>query len=53
MGLGLFWYLPIAWLAYIASQAVLRNNIGPPSVLLTISLLGLLLPIRRFWRQDG
>ncbi len=47
------WYLPLAFLAYVGSQAALGNSIVPPSVLLIISLLGLLLPIRRFWPADG
>ncbi len=47
------WYLPLAFLAYVGSQAALRNSIVPPSVLLIISLLGLLLPIRQFWPRHG
>jgi len=47
------WYLPIAWLAYIAGQALLGRVLVLPSVLLVVSVLGLLLRIRRFWRQDS
>lgn len=47
------WYLPVVFLAYIGSQAALGNSAAPPSVLLIISVLGLLLPIRRFWPTDG
>ncbi len=43
------WYLPAAWLAYIASQVVLGNSVFLPIALVIISLLGLLLPVRRFW----
>ncbi len=46
------WYVPIAWVAYIASQALLGRGLVLPGVLLVISLLGLLLPIRRFWPKD-
>ena len=47
------WYLPAAWLAYSGSQAVLGNSVVLPSVLVIISLLGLLLHVRRFWPQGG
>ena len=47
------WYLPIAWLAYAGSQALLGRGVVLPSVLVIISLLGLLLPIRRFWPKDA
>ena len=47
------WYLPVVFLAYLGSQAALGNSLAPPIVLLIISLLGLLLPIRQFWPTDG
>ncbi len=47
------WYLPVVFLAYIGSQVVLGNSVAPPTVLLIISLLGLLLPTRRFWPRKG
>ncbi len=46
------WYLPVVFLAYIGSQAELGNSVVPPSVLFIASLLGLLLPFRRFWPKS-
>ncbi len=41
-------YLPVAWLAYVVGQALLGRPTTFPIVLLVVSLLGLLLPVRRF-----
>ncbi len=43
------WYLPLGWLAYLVTQILLGRRITLPILLLIISLLGLLLPVRRFF----